>query len=70
MNLAATETLVMDADIHYFCTLVCREALNQFHLLSIDVENTENLNVDSYIYIKSLAVHFYLLINFQNKSAL
>ena len=49
MTLAATGTLDMDAKIHYLYTLVRGEELRQFELLSADVKNTENLNVDYYI---------------------
>ena len=46
----------MDADIQYLRTLVRGEALNQFDLLSFDVENTETLNMD--YYIKGLEFYF------------
>ena len=56
MNLAATGTLDMDTEIQYIGTLVRREALYKFDLLSDDVENIETLNV--YYYIKGLALYF------------
>ena len=54
---AATGAPEMDAKIRYLRTLVRGEALPQFELLSTNVENTENLNVD--YYIKGLALNFY-----------
>ena len=56
MTLASTETLDMDTKIQYLHTLVRGKALRHFDLLSADVENTENLNVD--YYIKGLALYF------------
>ena len=46
MTLAETGTLKMDTNIQYLRTLVRGEVLSQFDLLSAEVENTENLNVD------------------------
>ena len=48
MTIAATGTLDMDVNIQYICTIVGRELLYQFDLLSSDVENIETLNVDYY----------------------
>ena len=57
MTLVATSTLDMDAKIRYLCMLVHGEALRQFWLVYIDVENTETLKV--YYYIKVLELYFF-----------
>ena len=47
MTLEATGTLETEANVQYLRTLVHGEALHQFDLLSIDVENTDtSLDVD------------------------
>ena len=56
MTLAAAGTLEAGAEYQYLHTIVCREALRQFDLLSADVEITKTLNVD-YI-IRGLAQYF------------
>ena len=56
MTLAASGTLEAGVKYQYLHTLVCREALCQFDLLSADLEGTQTLNVD-YI-IKGLAQYF------------
>ena len=57
MTLAATGTLDMDAKIQHICTLVRGEELRQFDLLSADVENTEDLNVN--YHSKGLVLYFF-----------
>ena len=41
MTLATTGTLETEAKVHYLCTIVRGEELNQFDLLSSDMENTD-----------------------------
>ena len=50
MTLAESETLVTDAKVQYIRTLVCREALRHFDLLSADVESTNPLTVKKYYF--------------------
>ena len=49
MTLAESGTPEAGAKIRYLCTLVRREALRHFDLLSADVESTQTLNVDEII---------------------
>ena len=49
MTLVASGTMDMGAKIKYLLTLVRREALRQFDLLSADVESTRTLNVGDLI---------------------
>ena len=68
MTLAATGKLEMDVKVQYIHTLVHGEALFQFDLLSVDIENTETLNVD--YYIKGLACIFPCEFDFKTKAYL
>ena len=49
MTLTASGTLEAGAKFQYFCTIVCREVLRWFDLLSAAVESTETLDVDYFI---------------------
>ena len=49
MTLAASETLEAGEKYQYLLTLVHREVLRQFDLLSADVEGTNALNIDHII---------------------
>ena len=60
MTLAASGALEVGAKIQYLRTLVRREALHQFELLSYEVESTQTLNVDEII--KGL-VHYFPPVN-------
>ena len=67
MTLATTVTLETEAKVQYFRTLVHREALRQFYLLSADVENTDtSLNLDCLL--KGLA-WYYFPVNFLSKKS-
>ena len=56
MTLLASGTLEVGAKFQYLRTIVRREALRKFDLLSDDIESTDTLNVD-YI-IRGLAQYF------------
>ena len=56
-TLAESGKLDSDANFQYLCTIVRREALRQFDLLSADVEPTETLDTDCII--RGLAQYFY-----------
>ena len=59
MTLAETGTRETDSKINYLCTLFQWEALHQFDLLCVDVENTDiSLTVD-YL-LRVFAWYFFL----------
>ena len=64
MTLTASGTLEAGAKLQYVRTLVRREVLRWFDLLSADVESTETLDVDYIIW--GLAQYFYH-VNFLSK---
>ena len=48
-TLAASGTLEADTKVEYLCTLVYREALRHFNLLSAYVESTKTFNIEDIV---------------------
>ena len=67
ITLKDSGTLDPAAKVQCFCTLVHREVLQKFYLLSAEVESTKYLTVE--VIILGLGFYFFLLIFYRRKSA-